>query len=289
MDTGNVWSEQIQGIRTLYASRLLRFDARFDTQYRTLFDIDNARQILEIGCGPGALAGSLCRMYPEAAVTGIDRDRAFVSFAAEHMPHARFLVGDAGALPFPDAAFAVTISHTVCEHVEPVAFFGEQYRVLQEGGVCLVLTTQRSFSVAAPVLALTDTEKRFWEKAEALPDPAENWVGQYRMDARELPEAMERAGFHAVRSGYVTTALTPDDPGTAANTAHAIIDAERYCALEAVESAGRRYPGVFSEEEKAQVRAAITDKFDRRLRQYDSGERVWDTSVTLTQVVRGVK
>ena len=109
------------------------------------------------------------------------------------------------------------------------------------------------------------------------------------MDARELPEAMERAGFHAVRSGYVTTALTPDDPGTAANTAHTIIDAERYCALEAVESAGRRYPGVFSEEEKAQVRAAITDKFDRRLRQYDSGERVWDTSVTLTQVVRGVK
>ena len=73
MDTGNVWSEQIQGIRTLYASRLLRFDARFDTQYRTLFDIDNARQILEIGCGPGALAGSLCRMYPEVAVTGIDR------------------------------------------------------------------------------------------------------------------------------------------------------------------------------------------------------------------------
>ena len=42
MDTGNVWSEQIQGIRTLYASRLLRFDARFDTQYREQLELTSA-------------------------------------------------------------------------------------------------------------------------------------------------------------------------------------------------------------------------------------------------------
>ena len=31
------------------------------------------------------------------------------------------------------------------------------------------------------------------------------------------------------------------------------------------------------------------EKFDRRLRQYDNGEKVWDTAVVVIQVVRGVK
>ena len=31
------------------------------------------------------------------------------------------------------------------------------------------------------------------------------------------------------------------------------------------------------------------EKFDRRLRQYDNGEKIWDTAVVLIQVVRGVK
>ncbi len=34
MDTGTLWSAQIQGIWTLYASRLLRFDAHYDVMSR---------------------------------------------------------------------------------------------------------------------------------------------------------------------------------------------------------------------------------------------------------------
>lgn len=33
MDMTTFWSEQVQGIRTLYDSRLLRFDVRYDAQY----------------------------------------------------------------------------------------------------------------------------------------------------------------------------------------------------------------------------------------------------------------
>ena len=100
---------------------------------------------------------------------------------------------------------------------------------------------------------------------------------------------MEKYGFRDVRSGYVTIALTPDDPGTPADMAHAIINEERYCACEAVEAARRKYPLVVTEEETAAVLSAIAEKFDRRVRQYDSGERIWDTAVSVIQVVRGVK
>lgn len=56
-----IWSKYVQGVKTLYFSRRLRFHDMFAEQYQTLFDLSKETQlkILEIGCGPGALAGSL--------------------------------------------------------------------------------------------------------------------------------------------------------------------------------------------------------------------------------------
>ena len=74
----NIWSEKIQGIKTLYFSRKLRFDDFFASRYKELFKIDQKPgvRIIEIGCGPGALAGALHRWYPEAAITAIPADVA---------------------------------------------------------------------------------------------------------------------------------------------------------------------------------------------------------------------
>ena len=129
-----VWSSYIQSIHTLYDTRRLRFSDRYWPQYQPLFGLEGRSRLLEIGCGPGALAESLTRWYPDADVTGIDRDSAFVAFAQNAVPQARFLEGDAAALPFPDESFDGTISNTVVEHIEPSAFYGEQYRVLKPGG-----------------------------------------------------------------------------------------------------------------------------------------------------------
>ena len=72
----NFWSENIQGVRTLYLSRKLRFHDRFFGQYKRIFNLDeNADiRILEIGCGPGALAESLHRWFPKAEITAVDTD-----------------------------------------------------------------------------------------------------------------------------------------------------------------------------------------------------------------------
>ena len=117
------WSDYIQGIPTLYESRRLRFSDAFAPQFKALFALNAEKplKILEIGCGPGALCGVLHRWYPQAVVTGLDRDSAFIRFAQEHEKGIRFLEGDAAALPFADNSFDVKISNTVAEHIEPPA------------------------------------------------------------------------------------------------------------------------------------------------------------------------
>lgn len=81
-----IWSKYVQGTRTLYYSRKLRFDDLFSEQYRNLFGLDAKQQlkILEIGCGPGALAGALHRWYPLAEITAVDRDSEFMLTSIRH-------------------------------------------------------------------------------------------------------------------------------------------------------------------------------------------------------------
>ena len=55
VSTNNIWSDNIQGVMTLYLSRQLRFDDMFFDQYQKAFGLDRHAdlKILEIGCGPG--------------------------------------------------------------------------------------------------------------------------------------------------------------------------------------------------------------------------------------------
>ena len=82
-----IWSSYIQGANTLYYSRKLRFDDMFAPQFKALFRLNEAAplKILEIGCGPGSLAGALRRWYPNAVITGVDRDSEFIR---QHVPQA---------------------------------------------------------------------------------------------------------------------------------------------------------------------------------------------------------
>ena len=72
----NFWSDDVQGIMTLYLSRKLRFHDQYSKQYKQIFELSENEElkILEIDCGPGALAESLHRWFPHAQITAIDRD-----------------------------------------------------------------------------------------------------------------------------------------------------------------------------------------------------------------------
>ena len=278
------WSEHVQGINTLYMSRKLRFDDMFFDQYDKNFGLDREKElwILEIGCGPGALAEALKRWYPNAKITAVDRDSAFVEYASAHISGVKFIEGDATKLPFGDNTFDVTISNTVQEHVEPEAFWGEQLRVLKPGGICLCLSARRGIYSSAPCLEETQEEKTFWEKARPWQEVNETYqVCQYPMTEAEIPMSMEQNGFRAVTTGYAVIDLTPDAPKYPAEMAEAMIDTQRQTSLEAVASA--ELPGA------EKIIEIINSKYDERLRLYRNGIRQWDTSVSVTMIIRGIK
>lgn len=287
-----IWSNYVQGINTLYFTRKLRFDDMFASQYKALFSLDEERplQILEIGCGPGALAEALRRYYPNAMITAIDRDSEFIRFAKSRKTGIDFVEGDATALPFADNSFDVTISNTVSEHIEPSRFYGEQLRVLKPGGVCLVLSARKGIHVTADCLAPCEYEKQFWDKVQAVDDSMERFsVCQYSMSESELPLAMERYGFRNIRTGYATIDLTPDHPKYSVELAHQMINANRLCALDGIEAVLHTLPAHVSVEETEEMKRITNEKYNERMARYDCGEKLWDTNVSITMVVRGEK
>ena len=286
------WSDRIQSIGTLDTSRKLRFSDRFQNAYTELFRLEEGARILEIGCGTGALCRALKRWYPPAEVVGLDRDDAFIDYARERNTGETYRKGDATALPFADGSFDVTISNTVSEHVEPSGFFGEQRRVLRDGGVCLLLSARRGIQhPAACVREESAFETEIWERVDADFRRAakENGVGAYALNEMELPAAMEKYGFRDVETHYLAINLTPDDPFYAPEEACDMINANRQNDLDNIERMESVAPGAVSRADREMLARLVNERYDRRLALYEAGEKQWDVTLGLTMLLRGVK
>lgn len=287
-----IWSTYIQNIGTLYHSRSLRFSDQFQRKYQDVFQIADKEQILEIGCGPGALAESLSRWYPKAQITGVDRDSNFIRFAGTKAPHIHFLEGDATSLPFENESFDVTISNTVAEHIEPSKFYGEQYRVLKENGVCLVLSARKGINISAPCITEeSEFEKDIWQRAEPYVSEIHKKyaVCTYPQSESELPLCMEKYGFRNVTTEYITVNLTPDNPIYPAEMAHAMINANRQGNLDCIDSLLHIAGNVITASEVEELKRLVHAKYDKRISLYDEGIKQWDTNMSVTMVVRGMK
>ena len=286
------WSDRIQSIGTLDSSRKLRFSDRFQNAYTELFRLEEGARILEIGCGTGALCRALKRWYPSAEVVGLDRDDAFIDYARGRNTGETYWKGDATALPFADGSFDVTISNTVSEHVEPSGFFGEQRRVLRDGGVCLLLSARRGIQhPAACVREESAFETEIWERVDADFRRAakENGVGAYALNEMELPAAMEKYGFRDVETHYLAINLTPDDPFYAPEEACDMINANRQNDLDNIERMESVAPGAVSRADREMLARLVNERYDRRLALYEAGEKQWDVTLGLTMLLRGVK
>lgn len=286
------WSDHIQGINTLFLSRQLRFDDHFKDQYLPFFSLDSEKKlrILEIGCGPGALATALHRWYHNAEIVAIDRDSAFIAYARERVPGVTFLEGDATSLPFDDASFDVTISNTVSEHIEPNAFYGEQMRVLKKGGVCLVLSGRKGIHHRAACLEESEYEKAFWSKIRDKDHSMETYqVCKYPQNEQQHPALLSSMGFSNVSTGYAILDLTPDDPKYPDEMSLGMIEAERANDIDAILTVRRSLSEYVSKAEEVEMLRITQEKFDRRIRQYFTGEKQWDTTVSVTMLLRGEK
>jgi arsenite methyltransferase len=141
---------------------MLEFDERATRQIQRLYstpDVVEQRervlallsprpgeQILDVGSGPGFLVASMADLVGDrGAVHGLDPSTAMNAVARELVasrPWVSIDVGDALALPYPDATFDAAVSTQVYEYVADIpSALAELRRVLRPGGRALILDT----------------------------------------------------------------------------------------------------------------------------------------------------
>ena len=166
---------------------------------------------VDVGCGTGALSGSILELADPASVVGVDPSADFVELARTQVddPRARFAVAPADRLPLETASADVIVSGLVLNFIPDLAAaLAEMRRVGVPGA-----------TIAGYVWDLAgrmDIIRTFWDAAIALdPAAAEKDEGaRFSLCAPEpLRQAFEGAGFGdvAVRSIDVPTVFRDFD------------------------------------------------------------------------------
>jgi SAM-dependent methyltransferase len=118
-----------------YVGRWSRLVAR---EFLAWLDAPAHADWLDIGCGAGALTQTILALATPANVRGIDLSPDFIAFARMHTadPRASFAVGDAQALPEPDAVCAMAVSGLALNFVpQPDRAVAEMARVTRPSGI----------------------------------------------------------------------------------------------------------------------------------------------------------
>ena len=92
--------------------------------------------LLDAGCGTGAMLGLFKRDYPDKNYTGIDLSEKMIEAAKrKHLEGIRFVAGDCEDLPFANSSFdVVACSMSFHHYPNPKQFFLSLRRVLRPGG-----------------------------------------------------------------------------------------------------------------------------------------------------------
>jgi tocopherol O-methyltransferase len=176
-------------------------------------NIQQANQILDVGCGIGGSTLYLADKY-KACATGITlspvqadraKERARVmqmeANQASQLPYAQFQVSDALNMPFSDQFFDLVWSLESGEHMPDKArFLQECYRVLQPGGTFLMATWCHRPTGDQPLTA--DERKHLEEIYRVYCLPHVISLPQYEAIAQSC-------GFQNIRTADWSTAVAP--------------------------------------------------------------------------------
>lgn len=159
--------------------------------------------VLDVGCGTGfPLTLLAARFGPGVTVTGIDPwenavARARRKLASMGLSHAEVVLGDASAMPFPDAHFDLLTANLVLNNVPDTdALLRECLRVLKPGAkACFTTNPQGTFQ---EIYTLLTDALAFYGAEEAMLAVAQHAAA--RLNILQLRDRLEGAGLQWVRS-----------------------------------------------------------------------------------------
>lgn len=140
---------------------------------------------LDVGCGTGALSGLILEVALPSEVVGIDPSAGYVAYAQAHTPdpRTRFMIGDALALPIPEAAFDAVVAGLVLNFVPDAAVaVAEMVRATRPGGVVGGYVWDYAGGM--------ELMRRFWDSATVLDPSASELDEGWRFDSLCRPDAL---------------------------------------------------------------------------------------------------
>ena len=177
------------------------------------FLLDAARprpgqRVLDVACGTGVVARGVADRVVDAAVVGVDLNRAMLEVAGKVRPDIEWRQGDVSALPFDDASFDLVLCQAALMFFpDRVQALREMSRVTAPGGTVAVLVPGRIESGGA-YSALLDVVRRHAGQSAVdmlsfyfvLGDPEQLTA---LFDGAGLEVAQTRTQLGAVRRGSI--------------------------------------------------------------------------------------
>ncbi len=177
-----------------------RFSVPLASRFADLAAPAPGQQVLDVGCGPGALLAELASRVGADALAGIDPSVPFIEAARARFPDSDIRAGGAEQLPFDDDSFDACLAQLVVHFMkDPVAGLREMGRVTRPGG-----------TVAACVWDYTGNNplSLFWNAVQTLDPSVTGEVVRAGARQGHLAELADQAGLTAVTESLISVTVT---------------------------------------------------------------------------------
>jgi SAM-dependent methyltransferase len=152
------------------------------------------QHVVDVGCGPGALALELVGRLGADAVSAVDPSESFVVAARERHPGVEVQQAAAEELPFADDAFGAALAQLVVHFMaDPVAGLSEMARVTSAGGVVAACVWDHAGG-RGPLSV-------FWDAARELDPDVDDESRLAGARQGHLVELFEAAGLRDIEEG----------------------------------------------------------------------------------------
>ncbi|MGC4110934.1 MAG: class I SAM-dependent methyltransferase [Nocardioides sp.] len=183
-----------------YEQYMGRYSRPLAHQFVDLVGLVQGHRVLDVGCGPGVLTGSLVERCGAANVAAVDPSESFVATCRQRFPESDVRSGSAEALPFEDGRFDAALAQLVVHFMaDPVAGLREMGRVTRPGGT-VAASVWDNAGDSGPLQV-------FWRAAGEV-DPQAHDEG-HMPGAREghLAELAAEAGLREITSTSLTVSV----------------------------------------------------------------------------------
>jgi SAM-dependent methyltransferase len=177
-----------------------RFMGRYSVPLAELFadfaGVAAGAQVLDVGCGPGALTRELVGRLRADAVSAVDPSESFVTAAMERLPGVTVQRAAAEHLPFDDGRFDAALAQLVVHFMsDPIAGLGEMARVTLPGGTVAACVWDHAGG-RGPLSPL-------WDAAREVDGGVKDESSLAGARHGHLPKLFDAAGLHEIRAGVL--------------------------------------------------------------------------------------